>query len=61
MRRAPETELELALARLSEFSAKVIDQTIYALTTGAVAPDYELPATDRDRRAGKHEMKGRRQ
>jgi hypothetical protein len=51
------SELEQALAALSDLSAKVIGETIYALTTGAVAPEYELPAASRDI----HEMEGRRQ
>jgi SAM-dependent methyltransferase len=34
------TELEQALTRLSDLSAKVIEQTIDSLTSGAVAPDY---------------------
>ncbi len=38
------SELEQTLAALSGLSAKVIEETIYALTTGAVAPEYELPA-----------------
>lgn len=41
------TEIEQALAKLSALSAKVIEQTTYALTTGAVAPEYELPAASR--------------
>jgi hypothetical protein len=41
------SELEQALAALSDLSAKVIGETIYALTTGAVAPEYELPAASR--------------
>ena len=53
-------ELEQALARLSDLGAKVIDQTIHSLTTGAVAPDYELPAADRSQER-ENEMKGRRQ
>ena len=36
------TELGQALTALSDLSAKVIDQTIYSLTAGAVAPEYEL-------------------
>jgi len=36
------TELGQALAALSDLSAKVIEQTIYSLTTGAIAPEYEL-------------------
>jgi hypothetical protein len=41
------SELEQALAALSDLSARVIGQTIYALTTGAIAPEYELPAAGR--------------
>ena len=55
------SELEQALAALSDLSAKVIGQTIYALTSDAVAPDYELPAAGRAHERDKHEMKGRRQ
>ena len=55
------SELEQALVALSDLSAKVIGQTIYALTTGAVAPDYELPATSRVDERDKHETKGQRQ
>jgi N-6 DNA Methylase len=55
------TELEQALATLSDLSAKVIEQTIYALTTGAVAPEYELPAAGRFEERDKHEEKERRQ
>ena len=55
------SELEQALAALSDLSAKVIAQTICALTSGAVAPDYELPAAGRAQEREKHEMKGRRQ
>ena len=55
------SELEQALAALSDLSAKVIGETIYALTTGAVAPEYELPAAGRMQERDKHEMKGRRQ
>ena len=55
------SELEQALTQLSDLSAKVIAQTIYALTTGAVAPDYELPASRRTQEREKHEMKERRQ
>ncbi len=55
------SELEQALAALSDLSAKVIGQTINALTTGAVAPDHELPAAGRVQEREKHEMKGRRQ
>jgi hypothetical protein len=36
------TELGQALAALSDLSAKVIEQTIYSLTAGAIAPEYEL-------------------
>jgi SAM-dependent methyltransferase len=55
------SELEQALDALSDLSAKVIDQTIYALITGAVAPDHELPAAGRMQEREMHEMKGRRQ
>ena len=55
------SELEQALAALSDLSAKVIGETIYALTTGAVAPEYELPAASRVQERDKHEMKGRGQ
>ncbi|MGH3495822.1 MAG: N-6 DNA methylase, partial [Sciscionella sp.] len=41
------SELEQALAALSDLSAKVIGQTVHALTTGAVAPEYQLPAAGR--------------
>ncbi len=41
------SELEQALAALSDLSAKVIGEMIYALTAGAVAPEYELPAASR--------------
>jgi hypothetical protein len=41
------SELEQALTRLSDLSAKVIEQTIFALTSGAIAPDFELPARGR--------------
>jgi hypothetical protein len=47
------TELEQALTALSGLSAKVIEQTIYSLTVGAIAPEYEL----RDEKT----MKGRDQ
>jgi len=53
------SELEQALAALSDLSAKVIDETIDALTTGAVAPEYELPAAGRIQEQGEYEMKGR--
>lgn len=53
--------IEQALARLSALSTKAIEQTIYALTTGAVTPDYELPAAGRVGERDKHELKGRRQ
>jgi hypothetical protein len=36
------TELGRSLTALSDLSAKVIEQTIYSLTTGAIAPEYEL-------------------
>ena len=55
------SELEQALAALSDLSAKVIVETIYALTTGAVAPEYELPAAGQVQERDKHEMKGRGQ
>ena len=55
------SELEQALTALSDLSANVIRETIYALTTGAVAPEYELPAAGRMQERDKHEMKGRRQ
>jgi hypothetical protein len=35
------TDLEQALAALSDLSAKVIEQTIHSLTTGAIAPEHE--------------------
>jgi N-6 DNA Methylase len=35
------TELEQVLTALSDLSAKVIEQTIYSLTTGTIAPEYE--------------------
>ena len=55
------SELEQALDALSDLSAKVIDQTIYALITGAVAPDHELPAAGRVQEREKHQMKERLQ
>ena len=55
------SQLEQALAALSDLSAKVIGETIYALTTGAVAPEYELPAASRVQERDQHEMKGRGQ
>lgn len=55
------SEIEQALARLSALSTKAIEQTIYALTTGAVVPDYELPAAGRVGERDKHELKGRQQ
>lgn len=55
------TEIEQAMAELSDLGAKVIEQTIHALTTGAVAPDYELPAAGRVQKRGKREEKERRQ
>lgn len=55
------SELEQALAALSDLSTKVIDQTIYALTTGEVAPEYESPAQGRGHERDKHETKGQRQ
>jgi hypothetical protein len=36
------TELEQALTALSDLSTKVIEQTIYSLTTGAIAAGHEL-------------------
>jgi N-6 DNA Methylase len=36
-------ELEQALTKLSDISTKVVEQAIYALITGAVAPEYDLP------------------
>ncbi|MBV9383805.1 MAG: N-6 DNA methylase, partial [Streptosporangiaceae bacterium] len=54
------SELEQALAAVSDLSAKVIGETIYALTTGAVAPEYELPAASRTHKRDKDE-KGWRQ
>lgn len=41
------SELEQALTRLSDLSATVIEQTICALTSGAIAPEFELPALGR--------------
>lgn len=55
------TEIEQALAELSDLGAKVIDQTIYALTTGAVAPDYELPAAGRVQERGKREKREKKE
>lgn len=55
------SELEQALAALSDLSAKVIGQTVYALTIGAIAPEYELPAVSRAQGRDENEMKGRRQ
>jgi N-6 DNA Methylase len=55
------SELEQALTALSDLSGRVIGQTIDALTTGTVAPEYELPAASRAQERDKHEMKGRRQ
>jgi len=55
------SELEQALTALSDLSVKVIGQTVYALTTGAVAPEYELPATSRAHGRDKDHMKGQRQ
>jgi hypothetical protein len=37
------TELEQALTKLSDISTKVVEKAIYALITGAVAPEYDLP------------------
>jgi hypothetical protein len=51
-------DLEQALAALSGLSAEVIGETIYALITGAVAPEYELPAASRMQERDEHEMKG---
>jgi hypothetical protein len=53
------SELEAALAALSDLSAKVIDQTIGGLIAGAVAPDYELPAAGRTRERDESDMEGR--
>ena len=36
------TELEQALTRLSDISTKIVEQMIYALIAGAVAPEYGL-------------------
>jgi predicted DNA-binding transcriptional regulator AlpA len=55
------SELEQALAALSDLSARVIGQTIHALTAGAVAPDYELPAAGRADERDSNEMKERGQ
>jgi len=55
------SELEQALTALSDLSGRVIGQTIDALTTGTVAPEYELPVASRAQERDKHEMKGRRQ
>jgi predicted DNA-binding transcriptional regulator AlpA len=55
------SELEQALATLSDLSAKVIEQTIFALTAGGVAPEYELPAAGRVYGRDTDEMKERRQ
>ena len=41
------SELGQTLTQLSDLSAKVIEQTISALTSGAVAPEFELPAKGR--------------
>lgn len=41
------SELGQTLTQLSGLSAKVIEQTISALTSGAVAPDFALPAAGR--------------
>lgn len=51
------TELEQALTRLSDLSARVIEQTIFALTTGSIGPDYELPAAGLGDYAGQDETK----
>lgn len=53
------TELEQALTRLSDLSAKVIEQTIFAITTGSIAPDYQLPAAGAGNNAGQDEAKER--
>lgn len=53
------SELDQALAALSDLSAKVIGETISALITGTVAPEYELPAASRVQVLDEHEMKGR--
>jgi hypothetical protein len=55
------SELEQALTALSDLGGRVIGQTIDALTTGTVAPEYERPAASRAQERDKHEMKGRRQ
>lgn len=55
------SELEQALATLSDLSAKVIEQTVLALTTGGVAPEYEFPAAGRVYGRDTDEMKERRQ
>lgn len=59
------TELEQALAKLSDLSARVIGQTIQALTTGAVAPEYDLPSAQATGLApgqqGEHEDEEQRQ
>lgn len=55
------SELEQALAALSDLSARVIGQTVHALATGAVAPEYELPAASRAQGRDKDDMEGRRQ
>ena len=55
------SDLEQALAGLSDLSAKVIGETIYALITGAVVPEYTLPAASRAQERDRHEMKGQGQ
>lgn len=59
------TELEQALTKLSDISTKVVKQTIYALTTGAIAPEYDLPTVQATGLApgqqGEHEDKELRQ
>jgi type I restriction-modification system DNA methylase subunit len=52
------SEIEQSLAALSDLSAKVIGETINALITGALAPEYELPAASRVQEQDEHEMKG---
>jgi predicted DNA-binding transcriptional regulator AlpA len=54
-------DLEQALAAVSVLSAEVIGETIAALITGAVAPEYELQAASRMQEQPEHEMKGRGQ
>lgn len=52
------SELEQALAALSDLSAKVIGETIYALTTGAAAPEYQTSGASRAQERDEYEMKG---